>query len=140
MEWHGNSPRITGPFKSPCHRGILLGNEEFWCLYAIWLNKFPDNKAHGANMGPSWGQQDPDGPHVGPMNFAIWVIQITDLRHPHDIIVMAHRNGVNVIGNQRNIASLRRVGYPFMMCKDKIISVDVNYLFMRKLKRLTSLT
>ena len=31
----------------------------------------PDNKVHGANMGPIWGQQDPGGPHVGPMNFAI---------------------------------------------------------------------
>ena len=24
------------------------------------------------NMGPIWGRQDPGGPHVGPMNFAIW--------------------------------------------------------------------
>ena len=32
----------------------------------------PDNKVHGANMGPIWGQQDPGGPHVDPMNFAIW--------------------------------------------------------------------
>ena len=23
-------------------------------------------------MGPIWGLQDPGGPHVGPMNFAIW--------------------------------------------------------------------
>ena len=34
--------------------------------------KIPDSKVHGANMGPIWGQQDPGGPHVGPMNFAIW--------------------------------------------------------------------
>ena len=27
-------------------------------------------------MGPIWGQQDPGGPHVGPMNFAIWVYVI----------------------------------------------------------------
>ena len=32
----------------------------------------PDNKVHGANMGPIWGRKDPGGPHVGPMNFAIW--------------------------------------------------------------------
>ena len=32
----------------------------------------PDNKAHGANMGPIWGRQDPSGPHVGSMNFALW--------------------------------------------------------------------
>ena len=25
-------------------------------------------------MGPIWGRQDPGGPHVGPMNFNIWVI------------------------------------------------------------------
>ena len=24
-------------------------------------------------MGPIWGRQEPGGPHVGPMNFAIWV-------------------------------------------------------------------
>ena len=23
-------------------------------------------------MGPIWGRQNPGGPHVGPMNFAIW--------------------------------------------------------------------
>ena len=32
----------------------------------------PDSKVHGANVGPIWGRQDPDGSHVGPMNFAIW--------------------------------------------------------------------
>ena len=35
---------------------------------------FPDSKVHGANMGPIWGQQDPGGPHVGPMNFVVWVV------------------------------------------------------------------
>ena len=32
----------------------------------------PDSKVYGANIGPTWGRQDPGGPHVGPMNFAIW--------------------------------------------------------------------
>ena len=31
-----------------------------------------DNKVHGATMGPTWGREDPGGPHVGPMNLAIW--------------------------------------------------------------------
>ena len=35
---------------------------------------FPDSRVQGANMGPIWGRQDPCGPHVGPINFAIWVI------------------------------------------------------------------
>ena len=35
-------------------------------------NNTHDSKVHGAYMGPIWGRQDPGGPHVGPMNFAIW--------------------------------------------------------------------
>ena len=42
-----------------------------------WL--IPDSKVHGANMGPIWGRQDPGGPHVVPMNFAIWVLCGTHL-------------------------------------------------------------
>ena len=34
---------------------------------------FPDNKVHGVNMGPTWGQQDPGGSHLGHANLAIWV-------------------------------------------------------------------
>ena len=34
----------------------------------------PDGKVHGANMGPIWGRQDPGGPDVGPMSFAIWEV------------------------------------------------------------------
>ena len=30
----------------------------------------PDNKVHGANMGPTWVLSAPDGPHVVPMNLA----------------------------------------------------------------------
>ena len=36
---------------------------------------FPDGKVHGANMGSIEGQQDPGGPHVGPMNLAIMVVE-----------------------------------------------------------------
>ena len=38
---------------------------------------YPKPKVHGANMGPIWGRQEPDGPHVGPMNLAIWVCRAT---------------------------------------------------------------
>ena len=34
---------------------------------------YPDRKVYGADMGPTWGRQEPGGPHVGPMNIAIWV-------------------------------------------------------------------
>ena len=35
-------------------------------------NNSPDSKVHWANVGPNGSRQDPGGPHVGPMNFAIW--------------------------------------------------------------------
>ena len=34
----------------------------------------PDSKVHGANMGPIRDRQDPGGPHVGHMDFAITAI------------------------------------------------------------------
>ena len=34
---------------------------------------FPDSKVHGANMGPTWVLSAPDGPHVVPINFVIRV-------------------------------------------------------------------
>ena len=45
------------------------------------IRNYPDNKVDGANMGPTWGRQDPGGPHVGPMNFAIWVSLMRDGLH-----------------------------------------------------------
>ena len=60
------------------------------CVVGIcWLNgkpfvmhRYPDSKVPGANMGPIWGRQDPGGPHVGPMNFAIAVVPyILPLNH-----------------------------------------------------------
>ena len=38
----------------------------------------PDSKVHGTNMGSIWGQQDPGGPNVGPMNFALWKVNISE--------------------------------------------------------------
>ena len=36
-----------------------------------------DSKVCWANRGPIWGRQDPGGPHVGPMSFAIWEANIS---------------------------------------------------------------
>ena len=42
-------------------------------VWLIWEDIHnPDSMVYGANMGPIWDRQDPGGPHVGPMNFAIW--------------------------------------------------------------------
>ena len=39
-----------------------------------FIGDYPNSKVHGANMGPIWVLWAPDGPHVGPMNLAIWVL------------------------------------------------------------------
>ena len=31
-------------------------------------------------MGPTWGRQVPGGPHVGPMNFVVWVVTEAELK------------------------------------------------------------
>ena len=67
---------------------ILIEIQEFQSRKCIWtyrlrndghfdpclilLHGDPNSKVHGAYMGPIWGRQDPGGPHVGPMDFAIW--------------------------------------------------------------------
>ena len=36
------------------------------------IHSIPHSKVYGPNMGPTWGRQDPGGPHVGHMNVVIW--------------------------------------------------------------------
>ena len=60
------------------HCNELVKYYAWWCPGHSWLymssdREYPDSKVSGAKMGPIWGRQDPGGPHVGPMNFAIWV-------------------------------------------------------------------
>ena len=62
--WRRCSPRITQTVTNPYLQTYKV-NRDF-------SMKVPDSKVHGANMGPIWGRQDPGGPHVGPMNLAIW--------------------------------------------------------------------
>ena len=65
----------------------MLPGSNFWNFYPgtlpycdkslqlIWSSgTHPNSKVDGANMGPIWGWQDPGGPHVGPMKFAIWAL------------------------------------------------------------------
>ena len=69
---------------------FVLILSKYVCYYTvlIWLicgkvladGNIPDSKVHRDNMGPIWGREDPGGPHVGPMNFAIWDVM---LPYPH---------------------------------------------------------
>ena len=49
----------------------------------------PDSKVHRANMGPIWGRQDPDGPHVGPIGSLGHNGQLNSM---HDVEFMANIN------------------------------------------------
>ena len=40
-------------------------------MTVVYIATKPDNKVHGANLGPTWVLSAPDGPHVGPMKLAI---------------------------------------------------------------------
>ena len=58
-----------------CHDVIVMA----WDNIIVTI---PGSKVHGAIMGPIWGRQDLGGPHVDPMDFAIWDIpKILPTRH-----------------------------------------------------------
>ena len=42
-----------------------------WQKFKASIGRVPDNKVHGANMGPTWVLSAPDGPHIGSRNLAI---------------------------------------------------------------------
>ena len=65
-----------------CHRGYIFRRkrcEQGVFNSLVYVNVIPDSKVHGANMGPILGRQDPGGPHVGPMNLAIWDSNVISL-------------------------------------------------------------
>ena len=79
LEQNGPSLRFAGEKVCPVHLNIMYTvRASFGFLwpgihrcYTGILQCYPDSKVHGAKMGPIWGRQDPDGPHIGPMNFAV---------------------------------------------------------------------
>ena len=62
--------RITQPF---CLKIFVIDTQLL--VHGVSFASYPDSKVHGAIMGPTWVLSAPDGPHDGPMNIAIWVVQ-----------------------------------------------------------------
>ena len=52
-------------------------------VWRVISEMYPDNKVHGAHMGPTWVLSAPGGPHVGPMNLAIRVV--SEWKYPYFI-------------------------------------------------------
>ena len=57
-----------------------MRSNDWQALWAV-VPHYYDGKVNGANMGPIWGWQAPGGPHLGPINFAIWVYGILLMEH-----------------------------------------------------------
>ena len=72
-EHRGTNWRLSHQEEPGIYRGWPGGTLQRNMLCAVFPWVYLDSKVHGANMGPTWGWQDPCGPHVGPMNFVIWV-------------------------------------------------------------------
>ena len=51
--------------------GVILVPLLAYTVYSGIIILF--SKVHGANMGPTWGRQNPGGPQVGHVNLASWV-------------------------------------------------------------------
>ena len=68
----GYEARISTVYTTLSYQVHTIGQSDYYSTHKNHKQNIPDSKVHGANMGPIWGQQDPGGPHVGPMNFAIW--------------------------------------------------------------------
>ena len=70
---------LRGPFQEQKFHHNSNSMEIWFCSHlscdeVIIMNLNPDSNVNVANMGPIWGRQDLGGPHVGSMNFAIWLV------------------------------------------------------------------
>ena len=59
-----------------CKQDGVIQNGQQNFINLVTLQSYPDNKVHGAKMGPTWVLSAPDGPHVGPMNLTIRVVPV----------------------------------------------------------------
>ena len=72
---HSSQSRLSHKSGTSLSRALISwswGGQKYG-THLLGYQDYPDSKVHGPNMGPIWGRQDPGGPHVGPMSFAIWV-------------------------------------------------------------------
>ena len=57
----------------------------------VFSDRYPDNKVHGANMGPTLVLSAQDGPLVGPMNLAIRVAGILSPQEHQMSVVLCYK-------------------------------------------------
>ena len=70
-----NHREPVGPFtKTIFHGDLDNGRLKPVMVVNFQKRSYPGSKVYGANMVPTWVLSAPDGPHVGPRNFAIGVV------------------------------------------------------------------
>ena len=84
------SRRIAGWYKSSYFEGVSqrqanknrsnLTQTSSEGMHRV-IRHVPDSIVCGANMGPSWGRQDPGEPHGGPVNFVTWGVFHMDVEN-----------------------------------------------------------
>ena len=81
--WHDSDTILLGGFINTIGTyavhvyGDFLYGQLVYAHLLFWLHdNIPRQQGSWANLGPIWGLQDPGGPHVGPMNFAIWIVSL----------------------------------------------------------------
>ena len=78
---------------------------------------YPEDQVHGANMGPIWGRQDPGGPPVGSMNFAILVKMVDSLCN----LTAPDNNALEVLAK---IAARSKNSEPIILLRDLAQNYD----------------
>ena len=69
------------------------------------MKNTPDGKVHGANMGSTWGQQAPGGPHVGLMDLAIWDLIACSWGQFMQFLLWLEKNFIMLKGNHNVISN-----------------------------------
>ena len=81
--WHTQGP-VSHLSSIKSSKIFIMGVVSYTLWHPSYIGYFfPDSKVHGANMGTTWVLSAPDGPHVGPMDLAIRVINNIDMRLEH---------------------------------------------------------
>ena len=65
---------------------IYFVSSSMHVMERTFTHLYPDNKVHGANIGPNWVLSAPVGPYAGPMNLAIRVY-ILNMSERNDRVV-----------------------------------------------------
>ena len=101
-----NTDLLTGKYRVvyeyfACSQCLVYLPDKGFIYTGACVNNIPDSKVHGAIMGPILGRQDPGGPHVDPMNLAIWDRLWTALKTVFTYRGLMKQRCVKVIRHQK---------------------------------------